>query len=252
MRLPRTSHRKGSDRLVDRVLALAALIACSAPAWTQQPLFTFVQTCDSQPQSSSEWQRFEDVLEEIATGGQSGSLLPRKPAFVLFAGDLTWGGQDAEFIQWKGSTDAWLTANGIALLCAPGNHDVDGGDIVNYEQHIATAGVWDVGSTAFTGHNGISVTTGWEGLRFIGFNNSNPTWNRISAADLTLQEKKIVGSYMGSNRFRFDMPKYVDFYLDGRLKLDEMISARIALEQVNGAFDRMRNGEAARQVIVFG
>jgi S-(hydroxymethyl)glutathione dehydrogenase/alcohol dehydrogenase len=73
----------------------------------------------------------------------------------------------------------------------------------------------------------------------------------ISAADLTLQEKKITGSYMGSNRFRFDMPKYVDFYLDGRLRLDEMISSRIQLDEVNEAFDRMRNGEAARQVIVF-
>jgi S-(hydroxymethyl)glutathione dehydrogenase/alcohol dehydrogenase len=56
---------------------------------------------------------------------------------------------------------------------------------------------------------------------------------------------------MGSNRFRFDMPKYVEFYLDGRLRLDEMISARIALDQVNEGFDRMRKGEAARQVIVF-
>jgi S-(hydroxymethyl)glutathione dehydrogenase/alcohol dehydrogenase len=73
----------------------------------------------------------------------------------------------------------------------------------------------------------------------------------ISAADLTLQEKKITGSYMGSNRFRFDMPKYIDFYLDGRLHLDEMISARISLGEVNGAFERMRNGEVARQVIVF-
>jgi len=73
----------------------------------------------------------------------------------------------------------------------------------------------------------------------------------ISAADLTLQEKKISGSYMGSNRFRFDMPKYVDFYLDGRLFLDEMISSRIKLDEVNEAFDRMRKGEAARQVIVF-
>ena len=73
----------------------------------------------------------------------------------------------------------------------------------------------------------------------------------ISATDLTLQEKKITGSYMGSNRFRFDMPKYIDFYLDGRLHLDEMISARIPLDDVNGAFDRMRKGEAARQVIVF-
>jgi S-(hydroxymethyl)glutathione dehydrogenase/alcohol dehydrogenase len=73
----------------------------------------------------------------------------------------------------------------------------------------------------------------------------------ISAADLVLQEKKITGSYMGSNRFRFDMPRYVDFYLDGRLRLDEMISARLGLDEVNAAFDRMRKGEAARQVIVF-
>jgi S-(hydroxymethyl)glutathione dehydrogenase/alcohol dehydrogenase len=73
----------------------------------------------------------------------------------------------------------------------------------------------------------------------------------LSAFDITLQEKKVTGSYMGSNRFRFDMPKYVDFYLDGRLRLDEMISARIGLPEVNTAFDRMRKGEAARQVIVF-
>jgi len=73
----------------------------------------------------------------------------------------------------------------------------------------------------------------------------------IPAADLTLQEKNVTGSFMGSNRFRFDMPKYIDFYLDGRLKLDEMISSRIALEDVNAAFDKMRKGEAARQVIVF-
>jgi S-(hydroxymethyl)glutathione dehydrogenase / alcohol dehydrogenase len=73
----------------------------------------------------------------------------------------------------------------------------------------------------------------------------------LSAADITLQEKRITGSYMGSNRFRFDMPKYVEFYLDGRLYLDEMISSRIPLEEVNVAFDRMRRGEVARQVIVF-
>lgn len=73
----------------------------------------------------------------------------------------------------------------------------------------------------------------------------------ISPADLTLQEKKITGSFMGSNRFRFDMPKYIEFYLDGRLHLDEMISSRIELAEVNEAFDRMRKGEVARQVIVF-
>ena len=60
-----------------------------------------------------------------------------------------------------------------------------------------------------------------------------------------------MGSLMGSNRFRFDMPKYIEFYLDGRLLLDEMISSRIKLEEVNDAFDLMRKGEAARQVVVF-
>ena len=73
----------------------------------------------------------------------------------------------------------------------------------------------------------------------------------IDAADLTLNEKKITGSNMGSNRFRFDMPKYIEYYLDGRLKLDEMISSRIKLDEINVAFDLLRKGEAARQVIVF-
>jgi len=74
---------------------------------------------------------------------------------------------------------------------------------------------------------------------------------QVSAADLTLQEKKITGSFMGSNRFRFDMPKYIEFYLSGRLALDELVSSRIKLEEVNDAFDHMRKGEVARQVIVF-
>ena len=73
----------------------------------------------------------------------------------------------------------------------------------------------------------------------------------LHAADLTLQEKTVMGSMMGSNRFRLDMPRYVDFYLDGRLKLDEMISARLPLDRVNDAFDTMRKGEAARSVLVF-
>ncbi len=73
----------------------------------------------------------------------------------------------------------------------------------------------------------------------------------FSAADITLQEKRILGSFMGSNAFRRDMPQYVDYYLDGRLRLDEMISKRIPLEEINPAFDAMKAGEVARSVIVF-
>jgi S-(hydroxymethyl)glutathione dehydrogenase/alcohol dehydrogenase len=66
-----------------------------------------------------------------------------------------------------------------------------------------------------------------------------------------LQEKKIQGSSMGSNRFRVDMPRYVDMYLSGKLKLDEMISREITLDQINDAFQALLGGEVARQVIRF-
>ena len=66
-----------------------------------------------------------------------------------------------------------------------------------------------------------------------------------------LSEKKIQGSNMGSNRFRTDMPRYVDMYLNGKLKLDELVSARLPLEEINDAFEAMKGGEVARSVITF-
>jgi len=66
-----------------------------------------------------------------------------------------------------------------------------------------------------------------------------------------LFEKKIQGSNMGSNRFRVDMPRLIDLYLDGRLKLDELVSRRLRLDEVNDGFDAMRSGEVARSVIIF-
>ena len=66
-----------------------------------------------------------------------------------------------------------------------------------------------------------------------------------------LSERKLQGSIMGSNRFRVDMPQYIDFYLQGRLKLDEMITRKGHLEDVNEAFRAMKEGEVARTVLTF-
>ena len=66
-----------------------------------------------------------------------------------------------------------------------------------------------------------------------------------------LREKKIQGSTMGSNRFRIDMPRYIDLYMQGRLKLDEMVSRKGRLEDVNDAFRAMKAGEVARTVLMF-
>jgi S-(hydroxymethyl)glutathione dehydrogenase/alcohol dehydrogenase len=66
-----------------------------------------------------------------------------------------------------------------------------------------------------------------------------------------LFEKRIQGSSMGSNAFRVDMPRFVEFYKQGRLNLDDLISKRIKLEQVNDAFEDLKKGEVARSVILF-
>ncbi|MCC5886575.1 MAG: Zn-dependent alcohol dehydrogenase [Gammaproteobacteria bacterium] len=66
-----------------------------------------------------------------------------------------------------------------------------------------------------------------------------------------LMERKIQGSNMGSNRFRVDMPRFVDFYLAGKLHLDDMISRRIRLEDINDGFAELEKGELARSVIMF-
>ncbi len=66
-----------------------------------------------------------------------------------------------------------------------------------------------------------------------------------------LRERKIQGSLMGSNRFRVDMPRLIEFYLQGKLQLDHLISGKLALEQINQGFDALRAGTAVRNVIAF-
>jgi S-(hydroxymethyl)glutathione dehydrogenase/alcohol dehydrogenase len=64
-------------------------------------------------------------------------------------------------------------------------------------------------------------------------------------------EKRLQTCSMGSNRFRVDIPRYLDFYRQGRLKLDELVSIRRPLDDINEAFRAMKAGEVARQVLVF-
>jgi S-(hydroxymethyl)glutathione dehydrogenase/alcohol dehydrogenase len=66
-----------------------------------------------------------------------------------------------------------------------------------------------------------------------------------------LSGKRLQGSNMGSNRFRIDMPRYVDWYLHGKLKLDELVSGTMGLDDINQGFATLASGEVARQLILF-
>jgi S-(hydroxymethyl)glutathione dehydrogenase/alcohol dehydrogenase len=66
-----------------------------------------------------------------------------------------------------------------------------------------------------------------------------------------LGEKGIVGSYYGSTRQTYDMPWLMELYRQKRIKIDELITRRYKLDQINEAYDALKNGEVNRSVIVF-
>jgi S-(hydroxymethyl)glutathione dehydrogenase/alcohol dehydrogenase len=72
----------------------------------------------------------------------------------------------------------------------------------------------------------------------------------LSANDF-LGEKQIQGTLLGSIRFREDIPYFADLYADGRLKLDELVSSRIGLDEINEGYAQITDGGIARSVVVF-
>ena len=73
----------------------------------------------------------------------------------------------------------------------------------------------------------------------------------IEAVEFADRSQKIIGSKMGSTRLRVDIPKLVQLYEEKRLKLDELITQRYSLDQINDAIAAVKNAEALRNVIVF-
>ncbi len=78
-----------------------------------------------------------------------------------------------------------------------------------------------------------------------------PYGMKIEIPAWQMGERKLQGCSMGSNRFKIDMPRYVEFYMQGRLLLDEMITRRGVLGDINDAFRAMKAGEVARSVLMF-
>ena len=66
---------------------------------------------------------------------------------------------------------------------------------------------------------------------------------------LLVTGRKWRGTAFGGTRGRTELPRHVDRYASGRLRLDEMVTATLPLEEINRAFDLMHEGEAIRSVI---
>ena len=72
----------------------------------------------------------------------------------------------------------------------------------------------------------------------------------VDAWELMMQ-RSLIGAFHGAARPRVDFPWLLDLYMDGRLKLDELITRYRPLDEVNEAFDDMNAGITARTVLTF-
>ena len=74
----------------------------------------------------------------------------------------------------------------------------------------------------------------------------------MSMLDLTLMEKRVVGTIFGSANIRYDIPKLCELYRQGQLDLDGMITRTYDLEDINQGYQDMRDGKNIRGVLLYG
>lgn len=120
--------------------------------------------------------------------------------------------------------------------------EITGGRGVDYA--IEAAGRREAMETAFQvvrDNGGLCVLAG-----------NLPHGERISLDPFDLiRGKRIVGTWGGETNPERDIPRYVDLYLAGKLKLDELITHRFRLEDINLAFHALEKGDVARAIVEF-
>lgn len=95
---------------------------------------------------------------------------------------------------------------------------------------------------AATGKGGSTVTAGLP---------HPDTRLAVSPVQMVAEERRFLGSYLGGHVPALDIPEYIALYQAGRLPVDKLLTHRMKLEDINEGFDRLADGDAIRQVIVF-
>jgi alcohol dehydrogenase len=78
----------------------------------------------------------------------------------------------------------------------------------------------------------------------------NATWG-LSPLNLVAEERTVKGSYIGTCVPSRDLPRYIDLYRQGRLAIDRLKTGTLSLDEINLGFDKLHEGKAVRQVVVF-
>jgi Zn-dependent alcohol dehydrogenase len=80
----------------------------------------------------------------------------------------------------------------------------------------------------------------------------SPAGTRVSVdPGLLLQQRVLTGSSFGAGHQRTDVPMLIDMYMSGKYRLNELITRRVPLKDLNHAFDLMLQGEVKRSIVVY-
>jgi S-(hydroxymethyl)glutathione dehydrogenase/alcohol dehydrogenase len=79
-----------------------------------------------------------------------------------------------------------------------------------------------------------------------------PAGKEISTRPFQLVTGRVwKGTAFGGAKGRRDVPKIVDWYMEGKINIDDLITHTLALSEINKGFDLMHSGESIRSVVVF-
>ncbi|WP_166162990.1 S-(hydroxymethyl)glutathione dehydrogenase/class III alcohol dehydrogenase [Chelativorans oligotrophicus] len=134
-----------------------------------------------------------------------------------------------------------------------------GGDLVPYLVNLTKRGADTIGGADYTFDCTGNVTVmrqaleaahrGWGESIIIGVAGAG---QEISTRPFQLVTGRVwKGTAFGGARGRTDVPKIVDWYMDGKIEIDPMITHILSLDEINKGFDLMHSGESIRSVVVY-
>jgi S-(hydroxymethyl)glutathione dehydrogenase/alcohol dehydrogenase len=98
-------------------------------------------------------------------------------------------------------------------------------------------------ATALVGKGGTVVVTGIAPM--------TQTASSVNLFELAMWNKEIKGTIFGSMNPPADIPRLLGLYREGLLKLDELITTRYTLDEINDGYEAMREGTTLRGVIIY-
>jgi len=72
----------------------------------------------------------------------------------------------------------------------------------------------------------------------------------VPQVSIVAEERTIKGSYLGGCDPQRDIPRYIEWFRQGKLPIDRLVSKEIALDDINEAFDALADAATVRQVMI--